>query len=628
MKSTLLIAIVGIIVYSNSLYNGFHYDDFHSIVNNFHIRDIDNWMSYFLSTDSFSVDKSKSMYRPVLLLTYAINYFFGGYNVLGYHIVNVLIHICNAILLRAVIVGLGYSTSAGLSAALLFLVHPITSEPVNYISSRSDSLAAMFYLSSFWNYINWRKCNQGTYLIGFLSCFLFALLSKSSAISLVILIPVYDYVYNCKFKWRVWWNNVWKQYSIMAAIAGLYIVCLKITGFLNASFKNPARGLLDQFTTQIKALIFYLKLTLFPTGLNVDHQFLLGTTEQSAYWFALILALSIVAVIFFANRYRLKVLFFFPCWALISLLPVTLMPLNILVNERRIYLVTAALCAGVGIVAFSKKYRSKSISLIIISVIVLASQSFQRNEVWLDEFSLWSDSIAKSPLGVRSHLYLGNAYKDLALSFPLHDLQRDEHWDSARKNYDMAIKKSDGTGPLALRALNNLGAVCFSIGDYVGAEEAYRLAVEIDSSFVDALINLGTIYHNRGRSNSNARNKMNNIQTSVDYYNKVVDLSPNNAVAWTSLGLAYADLGLFSDAKKSYDRALFLDPKNSQTWSNIGSYYILKGNQHWDSLRDSTKAYYLEATQYMQKSLELNPHHTPTKLTLESVEKVLSEWKK
>ena len=225
-------------------------------------------------------------------------------------------------------------------------------------------------------------------------------------------------------------------------------------------------------------------------------------------------------------------------------------------------------------------------------------------------------------------MYLGNAYKDLALSFPLHDLQRDEYWDSARKNYDMAIKKSDGTGPLALRALNNLGAVCFSIGDYVGAEEAYRLVVEIDSSFVDALINLGTIYHNRGRSNSNARNKMNNIQTSVDYYNKAVDLSPNNAVAWTSLGLAYADLGLFSDAKKSYDRALFLDPNNSQTWSNIGSYYILKGNQHWDSLRDSTKAYYLEATQYMQKSLELNPHHTPTKLTLESVEKVLSEWKK
>ena len=59
-------------------------------------------------------------------------------------------------------------------------------------------------------------------------------------------------------------------------------------------------------------------------------------------------------------------------------------------------------------------------------------------------------------------------------------------------NYDIAIKKADGTGPLALRALNNLGAVCFSTNDFVGAEEAYRLAVEIDSSFIDALINLGT----------------------------------------------------------------------------------------------------------------------------------------
>ena len=181
---------------------------------------------------------------------------------------------------------------------------------------------------------------------------------------------------------------------------------------------------------------------------------------------------------------------------------------------------------------------------------------------------------------------------------------------------------------MALRALNNLGAVCFSTNDFVGAEEAYRLAVEIDSSFIDALINLGTIYHNKGRSDSNPKNKTNNIQTSIDYYNKAVNLSKNNSVAWSNLGLAYADLALFVDAKRAYDKALFLDPKNAKTWSNIGTYYVLKGNQHWGSLSDSTKAYYREATKYMYRSLELDPYHTPTRQTLAAVEKVLSEWKK
>ena len=104
-----------------------------------------------MSTEFFSVDINKSMYRPILLLTYCINYALGGYDVIGYHIFNVLIHICNSLLLRAVVIGLGYSSGAGLLAGVLFVVHPLTTEPVNYISSRSDSLAAMFYLGAFRN---------------------------------------------------------------------------------------------------------------------------------------------------------------------------------------------------------------------------------------------------------------------------------------------------------------------------------------------------------------------------------------------------------------------------------------------------------------------------------------------
>ena len=627
MTSILLITIVGCLVYSNSIYNEFHYDDIHSIVENFHIRDVNNWGSFFLSTEYFSIDKKNSMYRPILLLTYGINYLLGGYSVVGYHVFNIAIHISNSILVSAILTGLGYSRSAGILAGLLFVVHPLASEPVNYISSRSDSLAALFYLGAFLFYIYWCKDTLYRNKVGFMGCFCLALLSKSSAMSLVLVIPLYDYVYNFGFKLQVGWREVWKRYRGFLGIASLYISVLMITGFLNASLKEPVRGLTEQFLTQVKALVFYLQLALVPTGLNVDHQFYLGSKAHLVFWSSLLLLLSIFVVIIVAKRLRIRALLFFPSWALISLLPVTIMPLNVLVNERRIYLATIALCALIAITCSLSKYKSKLLLVGVFLIGIFAGNTFQRNEVWSDEFSLWNDSIHKAPLGVRPYLYLGNAYKDLAMSLPLDDSKSVIHWKNAQENYQIAIDNAEGSGPLALRALNNLGAICFSLADYDGAESAYRLALELDPYFVDALVNLGTIYHNKGRSAKEEEVKIKNIQTSVDYYEKAVYISSNHPTAWTNIGLAYSDLGRLAEAKEAYDRALFLNPNNPRLWSNIGGYHLLLGNRYWNSSKDSTVENYQKAVKYLAKSLELDPHHKPTRLTFESVNKVLSKWK-
>ena len=130
-------------MYWNTFDNSFHYDDEHSIQNNINIRSLENIPSFFADPGMFSRDADKGMYRPLLLVTYALNYAVGGYEVGGYHVVNIALHATNA----ALLLWLGYLLSGrllvGFLAGILFAVYPLATEPVNYISSRSDTLSAM-----------------------------------------------------------------------------------------------------------------------------------------------------------------------------------------------------------------------------------------------------------------------------------------------------------------------------------------------------------------------------------------------------------------------------------------------------------------------------------------------------
>ena len=89
-KNFAIVCIVGIAVYTNSLGNGFHYDDEHSILRNPSIRDPLNIPAFFIDPSYFSIDENKGMYRPVLLITYVFNYFINGLEGKTYHIVNLL----------------------------------------------------------------------------------------------------------------------------------------------------------------------------------------------------------------------------------------------------------------------------------------------------------------------------------------------------------------------------------------------------------------------------------------------------------------------------------------------------------------------------------------------------------
>ncbi len=393
----LFLGVVVAITYGNSLNGSFHYDDFHSLVANPHIRSLTNIPSFFADPALFSSDVDKAMYRPVLLLSYAVNYALGEYGVSGYHILNTVIHFVCSLLVWSISRQNGCTTRGAQWAACLFALHPLATEPVNYISSRSELLGACFYLASF----RLLATAGSRASVAAAICFVLGLLSKEMVITLPFM---------------VWVQGVWREGPHPAGRTNTIWLWLLSAGyvawqiwnrFLPTSVSQIPRGLPEQCWTQLKALTLYAKLLLVPVGLNVEYQFsesvslLDGTVIVSAPMLGTVVVLAWLRV---KGDSRLWLF-----WALIALLPATVVPLNVLINEHRLYLPLAGLAVLVGKMWPHWIGKGRYSTLWPVLVVLLGAHTITRNTVWESELTLWEDSVAKSPLMARSHVHLGNA---------------------------------------------------------------------------------------------------------------------------------------------------------------------------------------------------------------------------
>ena len=632
MKEVVAILTVCLAVYANSLDNDFHYDDEHSVQKNIHIRDLDNIPRFFQDPTTFSVDHDKAMYRPILLITYALNYALGEYEVFGYHLVNLSLHAFSACLLFWLAVLITARKDLAFSAGLLFALHPICSEPVNYISSRSEGLASFFYLAGLvlfiratkesaeqggnaarWRYLSWAALAMG-------------LLSKSIVITLPAVMLIWDYLHisgrrleHLRARFVRWHLAYW-------VLAGLYVVLIIHNRFLTKSLAKPVRGVWSQLLTQVEALVYYAKLLVWPLGLNVEHQFFVQQQLAMPVVAAGVLLAGLFSALIWAYRRRWDLPLFLNLWALLALLPVTLMPLNVLVNERRLYLPCAAFCLGLAL-ALHSRYLQRQVGgwalgrvLALLVVVGYGAITYDRNRVWQNDFSLWSNAVDNAPKMPRNHLYLGNTHKDAA--FASRDKQQElAHWELARKSYRQTIEL-DRSSDLALRALNNLGAVSFVLKDLETAEKAYRRAVEINPNYADALVNLGTTYHEKARAEPDPAKSKPLFAESANYYRKALKLLPNHADAWANMGLAFFEMGELDKAIKAYERSYYLNSGNHHLVNNLGNYYATLGQQQIHR-GESGQANLLKARQYFQQALRLNPGYAPPKRGLDIVEQFL-----
>jgi tetratricopeptide (TPR) repeat protein len=534
----LLLFIVGI-VFANALTGSFHYDDFHSLFLNPHVRYWANIPAFFSDPSLFSADADKAMYRPLLLTSYALNYAWGQYETTSYHVVNLAIHMGCIVLVWALARRFNCGSEGALLAAALFALHPLATEPVNYISSRSESLAALFMLAALYFY----RGNSSAWERGLSwSCCIAGMLVKSIAVTLPAILLLYDLLWS---KERV----QWKRHIPYWVCTGGYLTIIVSNRFLSSSLAKAPRSLGDQFLTQGKALVYYVQLVIMPTHLNVEHQFFVSESLWGVTSLLSVLFLASVAVV--VVRCRQSPWLFWVGWIIVSLLPTLVVPLNVLVNEHRLYMPLAALALAAGR-AWQQGGGGGANRVVYVLLVACALLTYERNKVWSDELSLWQDAVHKSPEMSRPQVYLGNA------------LRENSDYPGAKRAYEKAIELDAEHRS----ARTNLANIYFETaqrdsaraGEYLQrAEQQYLQVLGLDPTYSEALNNLGSLYLMRGE-----------LARAEQVLVRLVEEDPNFSDAYYNWGQVKALQGYFSAAAEIFERGLVLKD-DGETWYELGN---------------------------------------------------------
>lgn len=518
------------LVYYHSFENSFHYDDFHSIVENPHIRDLSNIPAFFYRDELFSSMPERAMFRPLLLVSYALNYGWGEYEVWGYHLVNFAVHfLCVAgvfLLGRA----LGKTEWVAVLGAGFFALQPLQAEAVNYISSRSESLAALCYLVALLSYMRGRKEVQDRWVFLTLTALAFVagLLYKSIVITLPATLLFGEWVWRRSGREKHVWKAVRPYHLLYWGIALGYLGYVwSVTPGLKTTVDSPVRSLDVQVFTQIKAAIYYLYLGGMPVHLSVEHAFAVSNSLLTAQ-VLLPLALLLSMLAFLLARGK-GTTFLLCAWAALVLAPTAIVPLNVLVNEHRLYLPLAfiSLAAAEYLVRLptaAKKYLCAALLLFC------GLLSHQRSAVWADELSLWGDAVIKAPQMYRTHLHFGGA------------LEKTGRWQEAQQHYQEAATLA----PAAVEVHYNLGNALRQLKHFEAALAAYQKSLELNPDYMPSLVNLGHMYLIEVGDSSRA----------IQYYQKAVQLGTRQSAVYEKLGSILHKRGEYDTALQIYTKGL------------------------------------------------------------------------
>jgi len=561
-----LVVVLLVLVYANALDNDFHYDDFHSIVDNRHVRSLANIPQFFTDPQTFSMLTQRAMFRPLVLTSYAVNFHFGQYRTYGYRVLNLGVHAVCALLVFALARSLGLKPLWSGFASLAFAFHPVQAETVNYISSRSESLAAMGYLLALVAFLQLRGRSVGGKRSGWwpyalvLVGLVIGLLAKSIVVTLPLAVLFLDW-WRRNRKRHVSSEAGWKPELIRVhlslwIVAALYVVIVK--EFAATALSTPVRSLDVQLLTQAKALVYYAMLAVMPVKLSIDHQFLASEAVPSvAVVVSALFVASSVALLVRRATGVMRTLLLPAVWSGLVLLPTVIVPLNVLVNEHRLYLplafgaIALAALMPVGEKGGAAVNRFRLLPVVLgVCLLAYALTTHQRNQAWRDGFTIWSDAISKGPLMFRAHQELGGVYE-------------------SRDDFAAALGRYETAATLAPQVPEvhyNKGNALRGLGRLPEAELAYRMSIETSSeTFVPALVNLGLLLRPQQPDES------------MTLIERASTLEPGNPDAWLALGLVHKDRDDLQAAESAFEKALGIAPASSVIHYSLGNLYLDDG---------------------------------------------------
>lgn len=568
---SILIAVLGLLVYSNTYHVGFQPDDQVYILKN-----------PFVTRPGLSLDgvrqygelyKTLSQ-RYVGYLSFALNYRLHGQALVGYHVVNNIVHILNGLLVYVLVLATfrtplmkrsvlrGRAFSIALATACLFLVHPVQTEAVTYIMQRLASQTALFYLASLLLYVRGRLLQiqsslssrdlfgSAAHFVGSWILAVLAMKTKENAFTLPVMMALYEVTF-FEGPWRKRMLILFPFVMTMLIIPLNSFHLMVQVGMTGEEFVgHPGITYTQNLLTQSTVIIQYIRLLLLPIGQNFDYDITIRSSFVDGPVILSVLAIAVLLVIagyMYARARNEKrdvpaarsilpnadgrLIGFGIFWFFIAIsIEAGGIPLPNAMCEYRLYLPSVGFLLALLALLFVLVERqgnvhwSRSFMVMIVCwTCILAVATYKRNEVWADQIVFWEDVVAKSPRKAKPH--------------------------------------------------HNLGMNYMQTGKYDEAEREFRTALKLDASMMESHVNLGELYYREHRLDE----AISEFLTVTDFY--------RSSYYYNMLAMAYDDAGRTADAVATFQRSLEIDPLNSSTHYHLGIAYA-RSKQFSDAIRE------------------------------------------
>jgi protein O-mannosyl-transferase len=576
--------------YSTNYDTSWHFDDYQNIFDNprIHINDfkLKNLKEALFAGYDKGQYLGRRMYRPVSMLTFALNWYIGKDNVMGYHIVNNVVHLVTTFFLFLTTLSLlmspnlkgkyqGSEYAIAFLSAIFWAVNPIQTQAVTYIVQRMASLAAMFYIIGIYFYLKIRLSpldyKRFLFIAGCLLSFILALGSKENAVTFPIVVAVIEIL----FYQDLSDGNIRKKVIAALAIGGVlmtaFLTILYTKGniaHLLKGYENRTFTLGERLLTESRIIVYYISQIFYPMvhRLSLVHDINVSTSLFKP-WTTIPSILVIISLLGIGFSQTIKrpiiafsILFFF----INHIIESTILPLE-LIFEHRNYLPSFFLFVPVAIclmwLADYFKIKKPFINILIVFSIAGVIFSFcvgtiVRNKVWATEKTLWEDCIIKAPGLARPYHNLANYH-----------YQRAGNMKEAMVFYETALTKkilNSKTGHAV--TFNNMATILYNYADYKKSIRFFNKALEIKPNYLDALRNITRLYVRIGR-----------FSEALESADKLLSERKDSSDFLQLKGFVLLTSGHYDEAESVLKSALDIDPNNIKANLYMGVALSLKG---------------------------------------------------
>ena len=582
-----LIIATGILVYANSLQGPFIWDDETAIVTNPTIRQL--WP---LSGPLVPPGETPMAGRPLANLTLALNYAAGGLDVAGYRVVNLLLHIGCALLLFAIIrrtlrgqsLGRRFGETAdatALAASLLWMVHPLQSEVVNYVTQRTESLAALCLLLTLYSAIRARHGSSGIWNGLAVTCCALGMASKESMVIAPLVVVLYDRAFEFESLGDALRTRT-RLYGGLAATWMLLAILVVTTERSTVSLSGHVTSL-TYLWNQFRMVTTYLRLSVWSDRLVLDYGLpqplsFVDVTREAAL-VGTLLIMTLTSLVRWPRVGFLGAVFFLALAPTSTVLPI----LSEVGAERRMYVPMMA--ASALVVVLVRMFTDWMVvrmadrggrvpamavaGLVVVSLVACGLTTVRRNDEFSDRPTLWKTVVDRRPHG-RAHLSYGVALRDADRSADALDALREAVVDYPNAGYVLgtelffageidqasnALQRfiNEGRSENFVPARSLFARVLIAQGELEAATGEYERILDIAPTNLEALSGLAETLFAQER-----------YEEAAVAFRRVSDRMPapiaQNEIRW---GVALSEAGQSQEAAVHFEKALEIDPRSA-----------------------------------------------------------------